>query len=88
MDNVMRKALVFNQCIKNAFLEEENRVDFSKIEFNENNLTEDFKAILLGFYAFYKEFIDKDCDILEFISVLNKLAVQRIFEEYENEETN
>ncbi len=24
MDNVMRKALVFNQCIKKAFLEEEN----------------------------------------------------------------
>ena len=91
MKNFDRKALIFNQSIRNAYIEEEQRPDYGKLDLNEDELTEDFTAMLYGLYIFYKELIDENCDLIDFIGILNRLAVQKIVEDSEeksNEETN
>lgn len=87
MDSLTRKALLFNQYLKNAYRDEDDQVFYEKLELKEEDLTEDFTAILVGLHVYYKELIDEDCDLIDFIAILNKLAVQRVIG-LKNEETD
>lgn len=82
MNEFQRKVLVFAVALKDVYLEEDSRelptVLHEKNKFTEENLTEDFTCMLYSMMALYMEITNDDIDIIDFISILNRLAIQHI----------
>ena len=70
------KIINFMEAIKNAYRSEENQVPLQKMQLNDDNLTEDFVAIVYALNIFMREVTEQEFDIVDFTNLLNKLVVQ------------
>ena len=80
------KIINFMEAIKNAYRSEENQVPLQKMQLNDDNLTEDFVAIVYALNMFMREVIEQEFDIIDFMNLLNKLVVQHLIESKEETE--
>lgn len=81
MKNIEQKALCFLTALMDAYRDEDNRElsAFSAMEFDDD-VTEDFTAMLLAMKVIVERVTGYDGDIIDFTHMLNKLAVQYIME--------
>lgn len=77
------KIINFMEAIKNAYRSEENQVSLQKMQLNDNNLTEDFVAIVYALNMFMREVTEQEFDIIDFTNLLNKLVAQHLLEQKE-----
>lgn len=75
------KALVFATALSNVYKNPEERDVLPGVELKEENLTEDFTAMLWGLMIFYCHITEEKLDILGFINILTRLAFQHSMEE-------
>lgn len=80
------KVINFIAAFINAYRDEENREPVQKMQLNDDNLTEDFTAIMYALHTFFNEVTGQEVDIIDFTHVLNKLVVQRLLEHKEVDE--
>lgn len=71
------------EAIKNAYRSEENQVSLRKMQLNDDNLTEDFVAIVYALNMFMREVTEQEFDVVDFTNLLNKLVVQHLLEQKE-----
>ena len=74
------------EAIKNAYRSEENQVSLQKMQLNDDNLTEDFVAIVYALNIFMREVTEQEFDIVDFTNLLNKLVVQYLLQQKEIDE--
>lgn len=78
------KVLCFMSAIGNAYKDDEEREDFPKLELKNEELTEDFTAMLMAQFMLYQRITgSEEEDIIGFTHVLNRLALQHIMEKNE-----
>ena len=58
--------------------EEKERDHLAPLELTEDDLTEDFTAMIYALWAFYKRITGSDLDILEFTYIVNRLAALQL----------
>lgn len=80
-----KKIINFMEAIKNAYRSEENQVPLQKMQLNDDNLTEDFVAIVYALNMFMREVTEQEFDIVDFTNLLNKLVVQHLLEQKEGD---
>lgn len=82
MKNKMEnKIYAFVTAIVNSYKEYYEREDFAKLELKEEDLTEDFTAMLIALKVFYTDATGDDIDLIGFTHILNRLAIQYVMEE-------
>lgn len=79
------KIINFIMAIGNAYRDEENRVHIQQMGLD-NNLTEDFTAIVFALKMFFEQTTGQEIDIIDFTHLLNKLVVQHLIESKEETE--
>ena len=83
MNEIQQKALCFLTALLDVYRDEERREleAFSKIAFSED-ATEDFTAMLLAMKILLDRLTgDSETDLIDFTHMLNKLAIQHIYDE-------
>ena len=80
------KIINFMEAITNAYRSEENQVALQKMQLTNDNLTEDFTAMVYALNMFFDEVTGQEIDIIDFTHLLNKLVVQHLLEQKEVEE--
>lgn len=82
---VKEKAVHFLAAMADVYREEGNReLDaFEKMQLD-NDVTEDFTAMLLAVHVMAQEMTGFDGDLIDFVHMLNKLAFQYLMEETKN----
>lgn len=84
MNKFNEKALKFATALQDMYKDEEEReaINLQKMEFNEEELTEDFTAMIFAVFVVYKTIADdEDVDFIGFTHLANRLAVQHLMEE-------
>ena len=84
----VNKIQVFLTALKDCYLEEEDRdgMAFPKLELSDEEITDDFLAIIQAFYLFYKGLTkDETADILEFTHIINRIVVQDLIADNEED---
>lgn len=79
--DIKQKATMFGEAILNVYRDEDDWEYFEKIESTEENLTEDFTAMLIAMYCMYTNTTGDNRDLICFTHILNRLAVQYCMEE-------
>lgn len=79
------KTLCFMTALNNAYRDEEQREDVGKLTLTEDELTEDFTAMLFAMKLFYGRISSDEQDIIGFTHILNRLAIQHVMEQGGNE---
>ena len=79
------KIINFIMAIGNAYRDEESRVHIQQMKLDDN-LTEDFTAIVFALKMFFKQTTGQEIDIIDFTHLLNKLVVQHLIESKEETE--
>lgn len=81
MDKFENKILTFVTAIQDVYKNEEDRqLDFlQKLELSDDEITEDFTAILYAMQVWYSSITGGNEDIFDFIGILNRLAIQHQF---------
>ena len=77
------KVINFIAVFINAYRDEENQEQVQKMELNDDNLTEDFTAMVYALNMFFDETTGQEVDIIDFTHLLNKLVVQHLLEQKE-----
>lgn len=72
------KVINFVAAFINAYRDEENREPVQKMELNDDNLTEDFTAMIYALNMFFDEVTGQEVDVFDFTHVINKLVVQHL----------
>lgn len=80
------KIMNFITTITNAYRAEENQEPVQKMQLTNDNLTEDFTAMVYALNMFFDEVTGQEIDIIDFTHLLNKLVVQNLLENREVEE--
>lgn len=80
------KVLTFMVGISNAYKSEEEKEGLPKLELIEDELTEDFIAMLMSMKLWYVKLTGDDTDLIGFTHILNRLAVQHCMDSKEEEE--
>ena len=82
MGDFLKKVKMFETSLKDTYkCEEDKEGTQSQLEFDEENLTEDFTAIMYAMWIFYQKISgDENCDIIGFTHLLNRLAIQKLQE--------
>lgn len=86
MNKFQNKVLCFSSALANAYKDDEEREDFPKLELKEEELTEDFTAMLTALSVLYERITGDDTDLIGFTHVLNRLAIQHIMEKDKGED--
>lgn len=81
------KIMNFIATITNAYRDEENQQPLQKMVLDDN-MTEDFVAMIFAMKVFFETATDRDIDLIDFTHLLNKLAVQHLLEKQEKVEEN
>lgn len=85
MNKFNEKVLKFATALQDMYKDEEEREasNFQKMEFKEEELTEDFTAMIFAVFIIYKTIADSEesMDFLDFTHIANRLAVQHMMEE-------
>lgn len=74
------KALIFTTMLNNAYRDEEDAEYAGKLELKEEELTDDFTAMLYAIFIFYERLSGDDIDFIGFTHICNRLAVQHLME--------
>lgn len=77
-----RKMLTFAVAMRSVYVDAEEIPELPRLELKEEELTEDFTAMLCAQMVLYNEVTGSDEDILGFIHILNRLAVQKLQENW------
>lgn len=72
------KVVHFIEAIKNVYRDKDKQAPIKQMKFDNDNLTEDFTAIVYALNIFFNEITEQDNDILDFIHILNKIVVQHL----------
>lgn len=74
------KILHFMVALSDVYKEEEEKEGdhLTPLELTEDDLTEDFTAMIYALWAFYKRITGSDLDILEFTYIVNRLAALQL----------
>ena len=85
LTHVKEKAVHFLAAMTDVYRDEDNReLDaFDKLQLD-NDVTEDFTAMLLAVHVMAQEMTGFDGDLIDFVHMLNKLAFQYLMEESKN----
>ena len=77
------KVLHFAAALSDVYKEDEDKesCEMSPLELREEELTEDFTAMIYAQYALYKRITGDDIDILGFTHVMNRLAFQQLMKD-------
>lgn len=88
MASFENKILIFASALSDAYREEETKenIDVIPLEFKEENLTEDFTAMIYAQWALYRNVTGEEVDIIEFTHICNRLVFQKIMGEKALEE--
>lgn len=70
----------FISAIRNTYLDEENQEILAKMKLNDENITEDFTAMLFALNLFFNKVTGQNVDIIDFTHLLNKLAFQHLMD--------
>ena len=73
------------EAIKNAYRSEENQVSLQKMQLNDDNLTEDFVALVYALNMFFNKVTGQDIDVIDFTHLMNKLVFQRLIDDHPTE---
>ena len=74
------KIMNFISTITNAYRAEENQEPVQQMQLTNDNLTEDFTAMVYALNTFFNEVTGQEIDIIDFTHLLNKLVVQNLLE--------
>lgn len=77
-----KKMLTFTVAMRSVYVDAEEIPELPRLELKEEELTEDFTAMLWAQMLLYNEITGNDEDILGFINILNRLAVQKLQENW------
>lgn len=72
----------FVAALLNIYKNETLKYDVTPLEMKEDELTEDFTAMIYAQWGFYKQITGDDIDILGFTHFLNRLVMQQILSDY------
>lgn len=80
MDNFERKIMNFAVALKDVYRDEDEResIAMPKMELKEEELTEDFTAMIYAQWALYRQITDDDVDIFGFTHLMNRLVLQKL----------
>lgn len=79
------KIINFMEAIKNAYRSEENQVSLQKMQLNDDNLTEDFVALVYALNMFFNKVTGQDIDVIDFTHLMNKLVFQHLIDDHPTE---
>ena len=79
------KILTFLTLIKNAYRSEENQEYTQQMTLDDENLTEDFTAMVFALNVFFNNVTGQDVDIIDFTHLMNKLAFQHLIDDHPTE---
>lgn len=82
------KTINFIEAIKNVYRDEEKQAPIKQMKLDNDNLTEDFTAMVYALNIFFNQITEQENDIIDFIHILNKLVVQHILEQGERGQEN
>lgn len=85
MSKFKNKIVCFLSALGNVYKDEENREDFPKLDIESGELTEDFTAMLYAMTYMYQRITEDDIDIIGFTHILNRLAIQDVMKEKEED---
>lgn len=82
MNKLDNKIVVFMSALSDVYRDEDVRegTAIPTIEFKEEELTEDFTAMVYAVYMMYKRITDDDVDVLGFTHLMNRLIFQALME--------
>lgn len=81
--NFEDKIINFLTAFTNVYRSEENQEFTQQMKFDNEDLTEDFTAVLFALNMFFNKLTGNTMDIIDFTHLLNKLAVQHLMEKDE-----
>lgn len=75
-----RKILHFATALSDVYKDEEEKEGtvLSPLELKEEELTEDFTAMIYAQWALYRRVTEDDIDVLGFTHIVNRLVLQKI----------
>lgn len=78
-----QKLLHFAAALSDVYKDEYEKegVTLSRLELKEDELTEDFTAMIYAQWALYKGVTGDNVDILEFTHIINRLVFQQIMKD-------
>ena len=71
--------------IKNAYKSEEHQEYTQQMTLDDENLTEDFTAMVFALNVFFNKVTGRDIDVIDFTHLMNKLAFQHLMEDHPTE---
>lgn len=79
-DQFTNKVLHFATALTDVYkVEEEKEINLLvPLELKEDELTEDFTAMIYAMWTFYKQITEEDLDILGFTHIINRLVVLKL----------
>ena len=79
------KILTFLTLIANAYRSEENQEVTQQMKLDDENLTEDFTAMVFALKLFFEKVTGNTMDVIDFTHLLNKLVFQHLMEDHPTE---
>lgn len=79
------KVLCFLSALGNVYKDNEDKEDFPRLGFKQEELTEDFTAMLMALFVLYTRITGEDTDLIGFTHILNRLALQHVLNENEEQ---
>ena len=83
--NFNDKILVFLTMITNAYRSEGQQELTQQMKLDDENLTEDFTAMVFALNMFFNNVTGNTMDIIDFTHLMNKLAIQHVMEDHQTE---
>lgn len=79
------KILNFFTAITNAYKSEENQEFIQQMKLDNENITEDFTAMIFAFNMFFNKITGQDVDVIDFTHLMNKLVFQHLMDAHPTE---
>ncbi len=82
-DKFDQKILTFTVGLQDMYREEDDREGsfVSKLDLKEEELTDDFTAMIYAVWVLYRKITGDDVDIMGFTHIANRLIFQKLMEE-------
>lgn len=82
MNNHERKCVTFLTALQDCYRDEENReLDLvGKLKFTQEEITDDFIAIIQAFHLMYVNITNDEIDLIGFTHIMNRLVFQYLIE--------
>ena len=83
--NFNDKILTFITLITNAYRSEENQEFTQQMILDDENLTEDFTALVFALNMFFNKVTGQNIDVIDFTHLMNKLVFQHLMDEADHQ---